>query len=64
MSQPHITNEYLESLSLENACILGRMLGAQYSELSGKGLSIADSVALNIEFATRNSQCERLLRVY
>ena len=64
MKAPHITREYIESLSLENARTLQMMLAAQWSEENGGNLSIADNVSLAIEFSTRNSQCERILDIY
>ncbi len=64
MSQPHITREYMDSLSLENAFILHRMICAQYSETNGEGISASENVSMQIEFATRNSQHERSEAVY
>ncbi len=64
MSQPHITREYMDTLSLENAFILQRMICAQYSETNGEGISVAENVSMQIEFATRNSQHERSEAVY
>ena len=64
MKAPHITRDYLESLSLENARTLQMMLATKYNETTGEQLSIVDNVSLAIEFATRNSQHERILNVY
>jgi len=66
MNKIHITREYLDTLSLENARTLQMMLGAQYDEVNGidATVSIVDNVSMNIEFATRNSQHERAASVY
>ncbi len=64
MIQPHITWEYIESLSIENAVILQRMVCAQYSETNGEGISVAENVSMQIEFAIRNSQHERSESIY
>jgi hypothetical protein len=40
------------------------MLAAQYNKDTGEQLTIVDNVSLSIEFATRNSQHERILSVY